>query len=97
MEKHSEGALKHPDDLFLKIVMNASQAVLCCVALQVEKLGHFMMKVKRPMAIGTVMLDDGNSCLGFVAEGWVASDASTEDISHFGSWLRYMDARGSQP
>lgn len=48
-----------------------------------------MLKVPWPLAIGTVRLENGESCLGFVAEGWIAQDASFEEITHLGSWLRY--------
>lgn len=55
---------------------------------QIEKLGYFMVKVPAPLAIGTVRLEDSNSCLGFVAEGYVAE--KYEDITHLGSWLEYL-------
>ena len=58
--------------------------------LQVDKLGHFMLLVPPPLAIGTVRLDNGESCLGFVAEGWVAVAEENEDITHLGSWLDYI-------
>jgi allophanate hydrolase len=60
--------------------------------LQVDKLGHFMMKVPSPLAIGTVELEGDASCLGFVAEGWIAGDKANQDITHLGSWLKYVES-----
>lgn len=62
---------------------------------QVEQLGHFLLKVPPPLAIGTVALQGGSSCLGFVAEGYVAQVESNEDITHLGSWLEYIKKRES--
>jgi len=59
----------------------------------VDKLGHFLMKVPPPLALGTVDLEGEACCLGFVAEGWIAGDQANEDITHLGSWLKYVESQ----
>ena len=61
--------------------------------MQVAKLGHFMLKVPWPLAIGTVKLEEGKTCLGFIAEGWILQDPDMSDISELGSWLTYSQSR----
>ena len=55
-----------------------------------------MLKVPWPLAIGTVKLEGGDSCLGFVAEGWIANDTEMRDITHLGSWLQYCKEDDAQ-
>lgn len=67
----------------------------------IENFGHFMLQVPPPLGIGTVKLGDGGSVKGFICEGWVAESckagaSNTEDITHLGSWLKYIE-RQQQP
>jgi allophanate hydrolase len=66
------------------------------IALEVYELdmasfGSFVAEVPPPLAIGTVMLADGSSVKGFVAEPRALSGA--EDISHLGGWRAYIASR----
>ena len=45
-----------------------------------------------PLGLGTVLLEDGTSSLGFICEEGPAQDAP--DISHFGGWRAYRAASG---
>lgn len=54
--------------------------------------GAFMDGVKPPLAIGTLMLEDGSEVKGFVCEPWGFEDA--EDITRFGGWRAYIRSRG---
>jgi len=54
-------------------------------------LGAFLAGVPRPLAIGNVELDDGSWVKGFLCES--SAIAGAEDISRYGGWRRYLDAR----
>lgn len=51
-------------------------------------LGAFMSYVAPPLCIGTLHLEDGSACLGFLCESYAVRSA--EDISHFGGWRAYL-------
>jgi allophanate hydrolase len=53
--------------------------------------GSFVVEVPPPLAIGTVMLADGTSVKGFVAEPRALTGA--EDITHLGGWRAYIAGR----
>jgi allophanate hydrolase len=53
--------------------------------------GAFVAGVPSPLSIGTIELDDGARVQGFLCEA-VATEGA-EDISRFGGWRRYLDAR----
>jgi len=53
--------------------------------------GSFVGLVPSPLAIGTLLLDDGSRVQGFVCEA--CATAGAEDISPFGGWRAYMAAR----
>ncbi|MFK7995794.1 MAG: allophanate hydrolase [Granulosicoccus sp.] len=53
-------------------------------------LGSFLTGIPAPLGLGTVVLSDGRSVCGFIAEA-CASDMG-EDITHLGGWRRYCDA-----
>jgi allophanate hydrolase len=59
--------------------------------LDVAAFGSFVVEVPAPLAIGTVILADGTSVKGFVAEPRALTGA--EDITHLGGWRAYI-ARG---
>lgn len=57
-------------------------------ALSVEAFGSFVAEVPPPLAIGTVVLDDGSEVKGFVAEPRALEGA--EDITALGGWRAYV-------
>ncbi|MBB5684705.1 allophanate hydrolase [Sphingobium boeckii] len=59
--------------------------------LDVAAFGSFVVEVPAPLAIGTVVLSDGTSVKGFVAEPRALTGA--EDITALGGWRAYI-ARG---
>lgn len=56
--------------------------------LDVAAFGSFTADVPAPLAIGTVMLEDGTSVKGFVAEPRAITGA--RDITAFGGWRPYI-------
>ncbi|MGH6857514.1 MAG: allophanate hydrolase-related protein, partial [Methylocella sp.] len=58
-------------------------------------VGAFLSTVTPPLGIGTVLLEGGESCLGFICEGGTASTGAT-DISSYGSWRAYREAVGRE-
>lgn len=50
--------------------------------------GDFMAGVPSPLAIGSLVLDDGSLVKGFLCEPWGLEGA--RDISHFGGWRGYL-------
>jgi allophanate hydrolase len=57
-------------------------------ALPVESLGELVRDLAPPLAIGTVVLDDGSAPLGFVCEAWAAHRAT--DITVYSGWIAYL-------
>jgi allophanate hydrolase len=57
-------------------------------ALGTAAFGSFVAEVPPPLAIGSVELDDGTWCKGFVCEPWALEGAP--DISHHGGWRAYQ-------
>ena len=57
-----------------------------------SRFGDFVASVPPPMAIGTVMLEDGSSVPGFLCEPMAFEDAP--DISTYGGWRRFLDSAG---
>ncbi|MCU1375156.1 MAG: allophanate hydrolase, partial [Actinomycetia bacterium] len=56
--------------------------------LPTDGFGSFVAAIPSPLAIGTVVLEDGTSSAGFLCESFaVAADVS--DVTHFGGWLSY--------
>jgi allophanate hydrolase len=58
--------------------------------LPVTALGHLVVSVAPPLAIGTLLLADGGAALGFVCEAYVAR--GLPDISRYGGWRGYLAA-----
>lgn len=63
------------------------------LALEIYELSHaafgeFTEEVPAPLAIGTVILEDGSSVKGFVAEPRAMADA--KDVTSFGGWRAYI-------
>ena len=59
-------------------------------ALSTEAFGDFASKIPSPLGIGKVLLEDGKSLPGFIAEPIAAADA--RDISDFGGWRAWVAA-----
>ena len=57
-------------------------------ALTPEGFGDFVAHVPQPMVIGTVDLDDGSQCKGFLCEPCVCESAT--EITHLGGWRNYL-------
>jgi allophanate hydrolase len=60
-------------------------------ALDPAGFGSFVAEVPAPLAIGTVVLADGSSVMGFTCEGIAAADAP--DITVHGGWRAYLASR----
>ena len=56
--------------------------------LPADRFGPFAAAIPPPLGIGTVVLEDGTSALGYLCEAWAAADAA--DISRFGGWRAYL-------
>jgi allophanate hydrolase len=61
-------------------------------ALDAAAFGRFVEEVPPPLAIGTVVLDDGTAVKGFVCEPNALENAV--EITHHGGWRAYMASRG---
>jgi allophanate hydrolase len=59
--------------------------------LPLAAFGSFVAGIPAPLGIGTLALDDGTSVQGFLCES--AATAGAEDISHFGGWRNFLNAR----
>ncbi|MEO6003445.1 MAG: allophanate hydrolase [Opitutus sp.] len=55
----------------------------------------FVASIPPPLGIGTLLLSDGSSVKGFIAES-AAFDGAT-DISEFGGWRNYLKSRAPKP
>jgi allophanate hydrolase len=64
----------------------------------VENFGRFIQQVPPPLGIGTVDLEDGSTVHGFICEAWVGEAAAAghdnvRDITHLGSWRRFLEVK----
>ena len=55
--------------------------------------GTFVAKIRSPLGIGRIELDDGTSLQGFLCESWAIAGAT--DITRFGGWRAYLRASGT--
>jgi len=55
------------------------------------ELGSFVAGIPAPLGIGKVALESGECLTGFICEE--GGIAGAEDISHFGGWRAYLEAR----
>ncbi|MFE1924056.1 allophanate hydrolase [Streptomyces asoensis] len=62
--------------------------------LPAEGLGRLLAALPRPMALGRVELADGDQVPGFLCEPSALTGA--QDITAYGSWRAYLDARPDQ-
>jgi allophanate hydrolase len=58
-------------------------------ALSTAAFGDFVSKIPAPLGIGKVLLEDGKSLSGFIAEPIAAVGA--KDISSYGGWRAWSD------
>ena len=58
-----------------------------------EAFGRFVAAIPPPLGIGTIELEDGSQCKGFLAEA--AGVAGAEDISSHGGWRSFVRARNA--
>ncbi len=63
-------------------------------AIPQEQLGTFIAGIAAPLGLGTLELDDGTTCIGFICEGYASTTAT--DISRFGGWRTYLAAGAPQ-
>ena len=59
-------------------------------SLPAEHIGSFLALIPAPLSLGTIELDDGSACHGFLCEAYALDSAS--DISHFGGWRNYLSS-----
>ncbi len=59
--------------------------------LPASEFGSFVGGIPAPLGIGKVRLEDGSLVSGFICEGAGLTDA--EDITHLGSWRRWLASR----
>ena len=59
--------------------------------LPLTEFGSFVAGIPAPLGIGKVRLADGTDVPGFVCES-IAVEQGATDISHWGSWRRWLAA-----
>ncbi len=59
--------------------------------LEPAQFGDFVANVPPPMVIGTLDLEDGTPCKGFLCEPCALAGA--EEITRFGGWRGYLGSR----
>ncbi len=64
-------------------------------ALPAAAFGSFVANLPAPLVIGTVTLEDGTRCKGFMCEEHATRDA--DDISGHGGWRAYREAAALAP
>lgn len=76
----------------VRVPEGAGVAIDCEVwSLSTQAFGDFTSKIPAPLGIGKVMMADGSSLCGFIAEA-IAMDGA-EDLSHYGGWRSYCASR----
>ncbi|MEM6634720.1 MAG: allophanate hydrolase [Pseudomonadota bacterium] len=56
-------------------------------------VGDFLSGIPAPLAIGTVLLEDGTTAQGFLVEN--AGLEGAEDITHLGGWRAFLEAQSA--
>ncbi|MGB5446256.1 MAG: allophanate hydrolase, partial [Psychromonas sp.] len=59
--------------------------------LPAHTLGSFLQGIAQPLGLGKVELEDNSWVNSFICEGYAIADAL--DITHFGGWSAYMNAK----
>jgi allophanate hydrolase len=62
-------------------------------SLEPDAFGLFVSAIPAPLGIGTIELEDGSSCKGFLVEN--AGLCGASDITSHGGWRRYLKANGA--
>ena len=78
------------------LIRNAAQG--CAIEVEIwqipaDQLGRFLLAIPPPLGLGKVELEDGSWVTSFICEGYAIEHAT--DISHFGSWRRYLERNKS--
>ena len=60
-------------------------------ALPTSQVASFIATIPRPLGIGTLTLDDGGACHGFICEP--AGLTGATDVTEFGGWRAYLASR----
>jgi allophanate hydrolase len=60
-------------------------------------LGEILSAAAESVCLGRVLLADGRSEIGFVADASVLADPTALDITRFGGWRGYLAARTDSP
>lgn len=55
-----------------------------------DRFGSFVALVPPPLAIGTLLLDDGSAVKGFVCEPYALAPEAAADITAHGGWRAYL-------
>jgi allophanate hydrolase len=58
--------------------------------LDIEQFGMFAAAVPPPLAIGSIVLETGESVKSFLCENYATQDA--RDISHYGGWVAFLNS-----
>jgi allophanate hydrolase len=58
-----------------------------------SKMGAFVKGIPRPLGIGTVVLENGETVNGFICE--FSGVTGAEDVTAFGSWRHYLNSLSS--
>ena len=62
-------------------------------SLPVNQVGRFLSMIEEPLGLGSIQTADGKWVHGFICEAAVASLPSSEDITHHGSWRRFLASK----
>jgi allophanate hydrolase len=83
-----EGAIRKPG--LLKVAEGGSAIEVELWALPAANMGAFMQGIPAPLSIGTLTMEDGSACKGFLVE--VSATAGATEITGFGGWRAYLDS-----
>jgi allophanate hydrolase len=83
----SSGTVPKPG--LLRVPENSGSEIECEVwALSPQSFGRFVAAIPAPLGVGTLLLADGTSPKGFLAEAQGVEGC--RDISHWGGWRNYI-------
>lgn len=77
-----------PKPTLVHVPRNGAAIEVEVYELGLAEFGSFTAEVPAPLAIGTIMLDDGETVKGFVSEPRATDDA--QDITHLGGWRAFV-------
>ncbi len=76
----------------LRVTEGGASIALEVWTLPVPAVGSLLALIPAPLGLGTVSLDNGESCKGFLCE-WSAT-REAEDITEHGGWRAYLESLG---